>query len=144
MSKLEAGNPLCEGGPLGIHGTSCKFTYIKTIKNQPNKCIGKYILATGFHDSTHLQNITQFGSFLQVGVKIKKYLKPPPTSIYTIHGWNGYFWRAWSKVHDFPFSALCTFQHPTRRNAVGPPLSWPVGCSWKGTICREETVKLLQ
>ena len=104
MSKLEAGNPLCEGGPLGIHGTSCKFTYIKTIKNQPNKCIGKYILATGFHDSTHLQNITQFGSFLRIGLKIKHIWNHHPL-VYTIHGWNGYFWRAWSKVHDFPFSA---------------------------------------
>ena len=30
--------------------------------------------------STHLKNINQIGSFPQVGVKIKKYLKPPPES----------------------------------------------------------------
>ena len=28
--------------------------------------------------STHLKNISQIGSFPQVGMKIKKYLKPPP------------------------------------------------------------------
>ena len=28
--------------------------------------------------STHLKNISQIGSFPQVGVKINKYLKPPP------------------------------------------------------------------
>jgi len=28
--------------------------------------------------STHLKNVSQIGSFPQVGVKIKKYLKPPP------------------------------------------------------------------
>ena len=29
--------------------------------------------------STHLKNISQIGSFPQVGRKSKKYLKPPPT-----------------------------------------------------------------
>ena len=29
--------------------------------------------------STHLKNISQIGSFPQIGVKIKKYLKPPPS-----------------------------------------------------------------
>ena len=28
--------------------------------------------------STHLKNISQIGNLAQVGVNIKKYLKPPP------------------------------------------------------------------
>jgi len=28
--------------------------------------------------STHLKNISQLGSFLQAGMNIQKYLKPPP------------------------------------------------------------------
>ena len=33
--------------------------------------------------STHLKNSSQIGSFPQVGVKIKKYLKPPPSCVWS-------------------------------------------------------------
>ena len=34
--------------------------------------------------STHLKHISQIGPFPQVGVKMKKYLKPPPSIILVV------------------------------------------------------------
>ena len=41
--------------------------------------------------STHLNNISQIGKLPQIGLKIKKYLKPPPS-------WRFEFW-AWELLH---------------------------------------------
>ena len=38
--------------------------------------------------STHLKNISQIGSFPQVGLKIKRYLKPPPRRSSLHSGWK--------------------------------------------------------
>ena len=50
--------------------------------------------------STHLKNISQIGSFPQVGVKIKKYLTPP-TSQFLIRWPNFFFWINWYILPGF-------------------------------------------
>ena len=49
--------------------------------NPPSKGL-EFRLVGGFNP---FENISQIGSFPQIGVKINKYLKPPPSRLHSVH-----------------------------------------------------------
>ena len=69
MMGNDSGEEICRQGLPSLHTVACS-----------EKCFkhpGKKTLDSWWFQLTHLKKINQIGSFPQVGVKIKKYLKPP-------------------------------------------------------------------
>ena len=93
------------------------------IKAHQDVPVFKHLLVGGFNPS---ENISQVGSFPQVGVKNTKCLKPPPSLVWVsktvVRGWFGTLTKTSFALHGFWRLLLRSLLYRTVPRVVWPPI----------------------